>query len=55
MSPELDRSKYYVRLFKDHEGRFSMVQINIPKRSSTKRTKTSTSKQVTDNEEDEVL
>ena len=53
-SPEIDRSKYYVGLFKDHEGRFSIMQLNKPKRSNTKKAKTSTSEQVTD-EEDETL
>ena len=53
-SPEIDRSKYYVGLFKDHEGRFSIMQLNKPKRSSSKKAKTSTSEQVTD-EEDETL
>ena len=53
-SPEIDRTKYYVGLFKDHEGRFSVMQLNKPKRSNTKKVKTSTSEQVTD-DEDEAL
>ena len=53
-SPEIDRTKYYVGLFKDHEGHFSIMQVNKPKRNSTKKAKTSTSEQVT-NEEDVIL
>ena len=51
---ERDRSKYYIGLFKDQEGRFSVMQVNKSKRSNTKKAKTSTSEQVTD-DEDEAL
>ena len=54
-SPELDRSKYYVGIFKDNEGRYSIMQVNKPRRSSTKKAKSSTSEQVTDNEDEELL
>lgn len=54
-SPELDRSKYYIGIFKDNEGRYSIMQVNKPRRSTTKKAKASTSEQVTDNEEDEIL
>lgn len=54
-SPELDRSKYYIGIFKDNEGRYSIMQVNKPRRSSTKKPKTSTSEQVTDNEDEDIL
>ena len=46
-SPEIDRVKYYVGLFKDQEGSYSVMQLNKPKRSTI-------SEQVTD-DEDEAL
>ena len=54
-SPELDRSKYYIGIFKDNEGRYSIMQVNKPRRSSVKKAKTSTSEQVTDNEDEDIL
>ena len=53
-SPELDRTKYYFGLFKDHKGRFSIMQVNKPKRSSAKKVKTSTSEEVTDDEDENL-
>ena len=51
-SPELDRSKCYVGIFKDNEGRYSIMQVNKPRRSTPKKQKTSTSEQVSDEDED---